>query len=111
LLGLRNGVQGKPRASLAVCEEVPTVLGLLVGCTRLSSNALSLAEGDQLLEDCGALDLEEDFIVVVVCYFDVQMFADRLTFELFGEYLACRFRRMQTSWFMGRGRIVRILAY
>ncbi|CZR68413.1 uncharacterized protein PAC_18312 [Phialocephala subalpina] len=42
---------------------------------------MSLAEGvHQLLEDCSALDLEEDFIVVVG-YFDVQMFADRLTFR------------------------------
>jgi hypothetical protein len=56
---------------LAVCEEVLTVLGLLVGCARSSSNAISLAEGvHQLLRDCGALDLEEDFIVVVG-YFDV----------------------------------------
>jgi hypothetical protein len=61
---------------LAVREEVLTVLGLLVDYTRLSSNALSLAEGvHQLLEDCSALDLEED-VIVVVGYFDVQMFAD-----------------------------------
>jgi hypothetical protein len=73
------------------------VLGLLVGCTRLSSNALSLAEAvHQLLEDCDALGLEEDFIVVVG-YFDVQMFAERLTFGLFGDtwhavFVGCRHR-------------------
>jgi hypothetical protein len=46
---------------------------------------MSLAEGIyQLFEDCGTLDLEEDFIVVVG-HFDVQMFADRLTFRLVGD--------------------------
>ncbi len=61
---------------MAVRGEMQTVLGFLVGCTRLSSNALSLAEGvHQLLEDCGAFDLEED-VIVVVGYFDVQTFAD-----------------------------------
>lgn len=61
---------------MAVREEMQTVLGLLVDCTRLSSNALSLAEGvHQLLEDCSTLDLEED-VIVGVGYFDVQMFAD-----------------------------------
>ena len=46
---------------------------------------MSLAEGiHQLFEDCGALDLEEDFIVVVG-HFDVQMFADGFTFRLFED--------------------------
>lgn len=73
-----------------------TVLELLVDCIRLSSNALSLAEGVyQLLEDCSALDLEED-VIVVVGYFDVQMFADWLTFGLFGDtwpavFVGCRY--------------------
>ena len=61
---------------------------------------MSLAEGvHQLLEDCGALDLEEDFIVVVG-YFDVQMFADWLTFRPFGGtwpvvFVGCRHH---SSW-------------
>jgi hypothetical protein len=55
---------------------------------------MSLVKGvHQFLEDYDALDLEENFIVVLG-YFDIQMFVDRLVFRLFGD--ACRFRPMQT---------------
>lgn len=47
---------------------------------------MPLAEGvHQRLEDRCALDLKEDFIVVVG-HFDVQMFANWLTFRLFGTW-------------------------
>ena len=52
---------------------------------RIRGLALPLTEGiHKLLQGCGALDLEED-LIVVVGNFDVEMFADRGNFRFLGR--------------------------